>query len=125
MSAAENSNSNRGEELPPFRENSVRLTKECSAQLKKSQGIYLTPRPVREQLWGLLPQRYKPKRILEPSFGSGEFLQDAVERFPGVRALDGIELNQVFYDAVEEWVSGLAGRSHGYKLPWRWLSRWG
>lgn len=88
---------------PSFRTTSLTLNKELSKEVRQDQGIFFTPKPARDLLFetlrGLGVQ--DPKRILEPSFGSGEFLLDAREAYPEARII-GCELNPVAFKAVAE-----------------------
>ena len=59
-----------------FRESSIQLTRELSKETKQSQGIFFTPKEARDRVFELLAG-VQPATILEPSFGSGEFLEDA------------------------------------------------
>jgi type I restriction-modification system DNA methylase subunit len=78
----------------PFRLNSLKLNKQIPLQNRKEQGIYFTPRPARELIYANL--KTHPKSVLEPSFGSGEFLEDIKQRFPQAK-LTGVELNETLY----------------------------
>lgn len=60
---------------------------------RKKMGQYFTPRNIREQLLGLLPQGVEFRRILDPSCGTGEFLLSARERYPGAE-LAGWEIDE-------------------------------
>ena len=86
------------------------MSKELTAALsktdKKDNGIYFTPPScVHHNIELLLP--YLPKkaatnakfRILEPSFGSGEYITALRARFP-VSNIMGVEKNKTIFDAV-------------------------
>lgn len=81
-----------------FREASIKLTKAIPLAVKKEQGIYFTPKSARDVLFSSLPPTFAPTLILEPSFGSGEFIQDARERWPSVPIL-AVEKNRTIYNA--------------------------
>ena len=81
-----------------FRESSLKLNKELSTEDRKNQGIYFTPKKARDLLFEQLDILHvKPKSILEPSFGSGEFLEDVREKYGG--KITGIELNTTLFNA--------------------------
>lgn len=65
-----------------------------SLENRKEQGIYFTPRPARELIYSNL--KFTPNSILEPSFGSGEFLEDIKLNYPHAK-LTGVELNATLY----------------------------
>lgn len=84
-----------------FRESSIKLTSEISKEEKKAQGIFFTPSPARVKVFELLKKyNVNPNSILEPSFGSGEFLHDLCERYPSAK-ITGVELNKTLFDACE------------------------
>ena len=74
-----------------FRENSDKLNKTLSKEIRKKQGIYFTPKKARDLLFETLKD-FKPKNILEPSFGSGEFLDDMIEHYPKTKVV-GLSVN--------------------------------
>ena len=85
---------------------SKELTAALSKTDKKDNGIYFTPPScVHHNIELLLP--YLPKkaatntkfRILEPSFGSGEYITALRARFP-VSNITGVEKNKTIFDAV-------------------------
>ena len=66
-----------------FRDNSISFHQSLSKVVRSEQGIYFTPKKVRDQLFHALSTlSIKPTQILEPSFGTGELLLDAIERYP-------------------------------------------
>lgn len=81
-----------------FRPDTIRLTKELSDIVKKKNGIYCTPKSIRDQLFTCL-NNLQPQKILEPSFGSGEFLFDLLERFPN-SDITGVEFNQTLFQSI-------------------------
>jgi adenine-specific DNA-methyltransferase len=85
----------------PFRASSTRFNKELAKETRASEGIYFTPRKVRELLFSRLGELgiTAPARILEPSFGTGEFVLDARERYPGATVV-GVEKNTQLYTAA-------------------------
>jgi adenine-specific DNA-methyltransferase len=85
----------------PFRATSTRFNKELTKETRASEGIYFTPRKVRELLFSRLRDLgvVAPTRILEPSFGTGEFVMDARERYPGATVV-GVEKNPQLHAAT-------------------------
>ena len=74
-----------------FREISKQFNASLSKEERQGQGIFFTPKKVRDLLFAKLAALgVKPRRILEPSFGSGEFLLDARRLYPSA-ALVGVE----------------------------------
>jgi len=83
-----------------FRETSKTFNKKLSKDVRAAQGIYFTAKKVRDLLFQKLEEfGVQPKRILEPSFGSGEFLLDARRRYPAAE-LVGVEKNEELFKAV-------------------------
>ena len=66
------------------------------------QGIFFTPKKARDLLFDQLEAiGVRPRRILEPSFGSGEFLYDAMERYPDAEIV-GVEKNQELFHTAQQ-----------------------
>lgn len=66
-----------------FRETSTAFHKSLDKKVRSEQGIYFTPKKVRDRLFEAVASlQIKPTLILEPSFGTGELLLDAIERYP-------------------------------------------
>lgn len=83
-----------------FRPESVELTKSIPLDVKQANGIFFTPKEARDRVFALLTKHsIKPTSILEPSFGSGEFLYDLRERYPRAK-LVGVEKNQELASSV-------------------------
>ena len=83
-----------------FRETSKTFNKKLSKDVRAAQGIYFTAKKVRDLLFQKLEELgVQPKRILEPSFGSGEFLLDARRRYPATE-LVGVEKNEELFKSV-------------------------
>ncbi len=71
-----------------------------SKEIRQEQGIFFTPKKVRDVLFTKLQTlEVKPKVLLEPSFGSGEFLLDAKRFFPEAKLL-GVEKNEDLFKSV-------------------------
>jgi len=84
-----------------FREHSIHLTDTLSKEDKQQQGIFFTPKEARDAVFAILAKhKVRPHSILEPSFGSGEFLEDAYERYPDA-TITGVELNPTLFQSVQ------------------------
>ncbi|AGE54074.1 adenine-specific methyltransferase [Paramecium bursaria Chlorella virus IL-5-2s1] len=68
--------------------------KTLGKEKKSKQGIFFTPKSVREKLFGYVDD---PKNILEPSCGTGEIILDCIDRFPSAN-ITGVELDEDIYD---------------------------
>lgn len=84
-----------------FRDTSLRLTASLTKEAKQSQGIFFTPKEARDTLFARLDlHNVVPRSILEPSFGSGEFLEDLYAKYPDAE-ITGVEMNSVLFQSVE------------------------
>lgn len=83
--------------MSEFREGSVTLTKDLTKSARQDQGIYFTPKSIRRILLQNIP--IEPEFVLEPSFGSGEFILDIRERWPRTRIF-GVEKNPELFRSV-------------------------
>jgi hypothetical protein len=69
-------------------------------------GDFQTPLILAQMICGLLSQRkLKPNTILEPTCGSGAFLQAAAERFPCALKMFGFDINAFHVERAKEFVS--------------------
>ena len=93
--------------VPEFREVSVVFNRQLTKEERANQGIYFTPRKARDLLLTKLRDLgvHRPARILEPSFGSGEFLYDARTIYPDAE-LYGVEKNETLFQSVGESMPG-------------------
>ena len=82
-----------------FHEVSKKLTKEIPLVERKTQGIYFTPKSIRARVLEIIDGYHRPVKILEPSFGSGEFLMDGRVRWPGAE-ITGVEKNEHIYEYI-------------------------
>ncbi len=80
-----------------FRESSLTLTKDLTKLVRQEQGIYFTPKSIRQILFKNIP--IVPTTILEPSFGSGEFILDSREMWPRAQ-IYGVEKNNEFFRSM-------------------------
>jgi hypothetical protein len=82
-----------------FRDASVELTRSLTKQTKQDNGIFFTPKEDRDRLFEILDNlNVQPTSVLEPSFGSGEFLEDLYERYSSA-SITGVELNEQLFSA--------------------------
>jgi adenine-specific DNA-methyltransferase len=76
------------------------VLKDLTKDEKKQHGIFFTPKSYRVKLLEYLDSlNVQPTRILEPSFGSGEFLMDVFEKYPRA-SITGVELNSSMHEKV-------------------------
>lgn len=84
-----------------FRDVSVQLTSQLSKEEKQAQGIFFTPKEARDVLFAVLDRfEVTPTSILEPSCGSGEFIEDLYERY-STSSIRGLELNPLLAGSIE------------------------
>lgn len=84
-----------------FRSISVELTSRLTKDEKQEQGIFFTPKEARDRVFEILDKHHiKPRSILEPSFGSGEFLEDLYSKYPKAE-VTGVELNPTLFNSVD------------------------
>lgn len=82
-----------------FRPSSQTFNTAISKEDRHKEGIYFTPKKVRDRLFEVLKSlNIKPKTILEPCFGTGEFLLDAQVHYPSA-SLFGVEKNAILYNS--------------------------
>ena len=81
-----------------FRAESIQLNSELSKETRHAQGIYFTPKQQRDRLFEVLTTHgfANPKNVLEPSFGSGEFIYDARTLWPEAHIV-GVEFNNTIF----------------------------
>ena len=85
-----------------FRQASLDLNEKLTKGTRQAEGIYFTPAAARTRLFTILHEKaphFTPSSVLEPSFGSGEFLLDLVERYPTIR-ITGVEKNNAAFLAA-------------------------
>jgi len=98
------------EEKTEFRPASVQFNSKLSKEERHNEGIYFTPRTLRKRLLDILTTlSVKATRILEPSFGTGEFIQDVAVLYPDA-VVTGVEQNAALYKSfLTESKKGNAG----------------
>jgi type I restriction-modification system DNA methylase subunit len=85
-----------------FRDVSKKFHETLSKDQRQEEGIFFTPKKVREVLFEALNAlKIKPQTILEPSFGSGEFLLDARRLYPDA-TVTGVEKNKTLFDSLKQ-----------------------
>ena len=90
------------DEIPAteFRDVSKAFHRSLTKQERLEQGIFFTPKKARDYLFSILEQLgVRPRVMLEPSFGSGEFLLDAKRIYPHAKVI-GVEKNQELFQSV-------------------------
>ena len=87
----------------PFRLNSKKFHESLSKEQRQEQGIFFTPSKARRLLFEKLKEFgcTDPKKILEPSFGSGEFLEDLYTLYPKA-TIYGVEKNPKLFASVSK-----------------------
>ena len=84
-----------------FSNESKQLTKQLSKEDKKNNGIYFTPPSIIAKIMKVLFPYFKNiTDILEPSCGSGEFLQ-RFEHFSRFN-IDAVEFNETIYNSIND-----------------------
>ena len=85
-----------------FREISHELNKILSKDIRQANGIFFTPNKARKIIYDKLKEYlFIPKTVLEPSFGSGEFIQDTIDQYP-LATIYGVEYNKIMFDHVND-----------------------
>lgn len=76
-----------------FREASAFFHNSMTKKERAEEGIFFTPKKVRVRMFEKLTElKVNPRLILEPSFGTGEFMDDASLLYPSAK-LVGVEKN--------------------------------
>ena len=77
------------------------VTKAIDKKIKKDSGIYFThPTTIQQNLKYLDKYMKNVKSILEPSFGTGEYISALINSKTDNAHITGIELNKTIYDSV-------------------------
>lgn len=92
-----------------FRTASHSLHTKLTKEVRQAEGIFFTPASIRARLLELVAATgvAAPTTVLEPSFGSGEFVFDLLERFPAAK-IHGVELNRTAFLETAGVVTGLS-----------------
>jgi type I restriction-modification system DNA methylase subunit len=81
-----------------FREISKKFNKLLSKEDRQQEGIFFTPKKARSLVFTKLKEYgVNPRKVLEPSFGSGEFLFDIQSEYPDAE-LFGVEKNEELFN---------------------------
>jgi len=98
-----------------FRGVSKKFNESLSKELRMKEGIFFTPKKVRDLVYEKLKEYdITPSTILEPSFGSGEFLHDLRRIYPESK-LTGVEKNKELFEAM---LSPTIEVSHSDFMEW-------
>jgi len=87
--------------MSEFSDISIHINQLLSKQERKKEGIFFTPKSARKIIIDFLDNfllkhnDYRFDTILEPSFGSGEFIED-VKKYEG--QIYGVEKNKTIFD---------------------------
>lgn len=99
-----------------FRDTSKKFNSSLSKEARQEEGIFFTPKKVRDIVFAKLSEfGVQPKTILEPSFGTGEFLLDAKHKYPDAK-IYGVEKNGELFKSVN--CPG-AELTHGDFMEWK------
>ena len=83
-----------------YTELSKMITKNLNNNEKKGNGIYFTSKELIQKMIKMLGRR-RFKRILEPCYGSGEFIRVLNEKYKKSR-IEGIEMNETMTELCEK-----------------------
>ena len=83
-----------------FNELSLTLTKQLSKETKKNEGIYFTPKTLIKKIVDFV-LKYNPTSILEPSCGSGQFI-DYLKEVNFIGSIYGIEKNKIIFEKLKD-----------------------
>lgn len=80
---------------------SYKLTDTLDKHTKKQEGIFFTPPDtVIKTLFYLKKYLTKATHVLEPSFGSGEYIDRIYKQYPTIENIVGIEANHTIYQEI-------------------------
>jgi tRNA1(Val) A37 N6-methylase TrmN6 len=103
-----------------FRERSLKMNADLDKTFRQDNGIFFTPKKARDLLFEKLKEyNFTATKILEPSYGTGEFLEDAANIYPEAK-LYGVELNEKLY---KSYTNPKATLSNGDFLKYRNVKR--
>jgi 16S rRNA G966 N2-methylase RsmD len=89
-----------------FSKLSLSYSKSIPKKERKDNGIYFTPKKAREELFEMIAPYFCTTgsgglKILEPSFGSGEFIKDIQTKYP-TSSIVGIERHEELFKSVSK-----------------------
>lgn len=71
-------------------------------------GEFQTPRPLADRLYRHLAEEgFAPASIVEPTCGTGTFIQAAMTAFPNAATLIGLERNPVYIEAARRAIHAM------------------
>jgi len=85
--------------LMEFRNISNQLEKSLKKEYRKENGVFFTPKSIRDYF---VNEDFSGMEVLEPSFGSGEFIQDILDTKPSGCRIMGVEKSREIYDCSTE-----------------------
>ena len=83
-----------------YSELSKTITTTLDKKDKKDNGIYFTSQEIIKKMIKMLGKR-RFKRILEPCYGSGEFIKELSKKYKKSRVV-GIEMNEMMTELCEK-----------------------
>ena len=88
--------------MEQFSSKSLEFNASLSKSVRQKNGIFFTPKNARDRLFDCIRSKnILPKTILEPSFGSGEFLEDAYKIYPEATVF-GVEKNTDMFNSAKQ-----------------------
>jgi len=88
--------------MEQFSSKSLEFNASLSKSVRQKNGIFFTPKKARDRLFDCIRSKnILPKTILEPSFGSGEFLEDAYKIYPEATVF-GVEKNTDMFNSAKQ-----------------------
>lgn len=89
--------------MTQFNDTSIKLNSLLSKKIRKDEGIFFTPKNARQIIINVIDKQlekgFQINNILEPSFGSGEFLDD-VKKYNA--NIIGVEKNETIFKNVND-----------------------
>ncbi len=83
-----------------YTELSESITNTLDKKAKKMNGVYFTSQELIKKMIKMLGKR-RFKRILEPCYGSGEFIRELSKKYKKSR-IEGIEMNELMCELCEK-----------------------
>ena len=96
-----------------LREDSILYSQNTPKSYLKNMGQFFTKAPIRDKLLSVLPKMDHPV-ILEPSFGTGEFLDSLLRIYKGDAHIVGIEKDKKLFQMVNKRIIGLDLRNQDF-----------
>jgi hypothetical protein len=86
-----------------FRSISGELEKSLDKKYRQENGIFFTPKSIRDFF---VDEDFSGMSVLEPSFGSGEFIHDILEKGDKTCSITGFELSEAIYNRTIQTLMG-------------------